>query len=293
MNQRLKQWVKDTSAQEIRKKHLFFLLPESNEASALKAKLSRIDHLLEHGLILKDSSTTTAGVSSISTECDPVFLKRTNNKGLKFTIKYLFRRGRAFRAAIAAEELRKIGIETPRVLGVGERRFGRILLASYLITETSTEYYPVNKLFKENNPPERLLEQFLEPGMAIAAKLHRAKICHGDLKLANFFVIAPNEDSDWNLGLWDLDAVTKYPNGIPKEKQIKELARIASSFFILADRDKTVPDSFFSVSNLVAKLLDAYKKADPGMPVPEVCEVAAFSKEHWLSRVSFYHNISE
>ncbi len=70
--------------------------------------------------VMKDSPTTKAGISLLPGTDIPIFWKRNNNKGLSFTLRYLFRPARVFRAASAAERFHAIGIATPRVLAAGE-----------------------------------------------------------------------------------------------------------------------------------------------------------------------------
>jgi GT2 family glycosyltransferase/tRNA A-37 threonylcarbamoyl transferase component Bud32 len=64
-----------------------------------------------------------------------IFLKRYNFKGLKDTIKNLFRKSRARRSFEAALMLGQAGIPTPPVVFACEKRICGILLESYIATE--------------------------------------------------------------------------------------------------------------------------------------------------------------
>jgi tRNA A-37 threonylcarbamoyl transferase component Bud32 len=82
--------------------------------------------------VLNDSKTTT--VKAGMYQAERIYLKRYNFKGLKDTLKNVFRTGRAFRSARAADMLAALGIDTPEVLFACEKRVAGVLLESYIAT---------------------------------------------------------------------------------------------------------------------------------------------------------------
>ena len=82
--------------------------------------------------VLNNSRTTTVKCGTYQGE--RIFLKRYNFKGLKDTIKNMFRTGRAFKSARAADMLEALGVDTPEVLFACEKRVAGVLLESYIAT---------------------------------------------------------------------------------------------------------------------------------------------------------------
>jgi len=159
---------------------------------------------------LKNSKTTTAGLYKTENESIPLFWKRNNNKGLKFTLKYLLRPARVFRAAKNALLFQSLNINTPEVYAVGETRKFRCLEFGYLITASCPNMKSIQELFENTNHLEPLLSEFSEYCGTTMARLHSNKVIHGDLKVCNFYY------HDGKYGIWDLDSVYVCPFRLPK-----------------------------------------------------------------------------
>lgn len=185
--------------------------------------LDRLDAVLEGASPLKNSRTTTAAVVPFP-GCGRVFLKRTNNKGLRFTLRYLFRRARAFRAAECSNALVRAGIETPAVLAVGEFRVaGFFLRAGYIVNEAKEDAENVHLLLARAAEPERMLARLIDRILPLLSRIHESGIVHGDFKLSNLYLTAGGQ-----AGTWDLDGGCVLHSPCRK-RMFADLVRLLSS----------------------------------------------------------------
>lgn len=247
---------------------VFFITPEGRDCVNPRL-LRRIDSCFERGVLLKDTRSTTAALAAVSHKGTPVFLKRTNNKGLIFSLKYLFRCSRVFRAARAAFRLDELGIRTPRVLLAGERRRGLILKAGYLVTTTAPEIHSVAWLLRETGAPEAVLESFLAYAAESTARLHAGGLEHGDLKTINFYFTG-QWGPETEYGIWDLDSVRCHKSGVPLERIEKELARVVFSTHLSAGNNPCFSKEICSPEYIAHRLTELYRQtAGPGVGKPE------------------------
>ena len=91
-----------------------------------------LDSMLKNGVSLKDSPTTTAALVRFPESDTEYFLKRNNNKGFRFTCRYLFRKARVFHAAEMAEVFENLKIRTPKAYMAAEKKTGLYLHAGYI-----------------------------------------------------------------------------------------------------------------------------------------------------------------
>lgn len=275
------EWIRRTGATVFRSGGAVFVVAAKYRDPEFLDLLRTFDSVLERSIILKDSPTTTAGLAAFSPDGQPVFLKRTNNKGLRFTLRYLFRPARAFRSARAASDLEELGLTTPAVLAAGERRTGPVLRAGYLVTASSDRVRGMEKIAAEvENPPE-MLDSFFSYAASAMAKIHGAGIIHGDLKISNFYCDGTWSPNEARYGIWDLDSIRRYPAGVPRRLIEKELGRLIASCLMTLDGDPRTPDSFFSPLRLARRLAELYVR-NPGIPLqPDAESVAGFARERW------------
>ncbi|PKL46850.1 MAG: lipopolysaccharide heptosyltransferase II [Planctomycetes bacterium HGW-Planctomycetes-1] len=113
-----------------------------------------------------------------------------------------------------AEELRKLGINTPRTIAFGEQWQELFEKRSFIITEK----IPDASSLEENLPLER--ENFIENLAAFVRKFHDTGFRHRDLYLCHIFC-----DSKTNFTLIDLNRVFK-PLLFSKKYLIKDLAQL-------------------------------------------------------------------
>jgi GT2 family glycosyltransferase/tRNA A-37 threonylcarbamoyl transferase component Bud32 len=113
----------------------------------------------------------------------PIFLKRYNFKGVKDTLKNLFRKGRAQHSFEAALMLEKSGIDTPHVLFACEKRFCGLLMESYIATAEVNAEDLVSYVHKNGSDQELIkrLGRFVR-------RLHEMGILHVDFKGENVMI---------------------------------------------------------------------------------------------------------
>ena len=267
----------------------FYVLP-GEDAGRVRALLRNFEAVQRNSNLLKDSRTTRAGIAPLGDSDDEViFWKRNNSKGFAFTLRYLFRPARVFRAAAAAFRLEELGVETPGVLAVGERRNGLVLQYGYLLTRSYHDMHSLQSLFRQAPDPEKLLDPFFASAGKMAALLHRHGLLHGDLKISNFYY-----RGSWcgcpRCGIWDLDSVRRCPSGPTLRMRAKELSRVISSILIQCDANTSADKRFFCPEALSERLLAGYAASSAGSAeIPSAGEVAAIARERWLREPGLVH----
>lgn len=272
----LRAWFDSPDLLRIQRDDLDFYLPPSARREDVVALLGHLDSALLGADLKKNSRNTNAGI--VWADGGPLFIKRNNNRGLHYSLRYLFRPARSFRAAAAALTLDAAGIPTPQVYGAGERRRGRQLKCAYLVTEALTGTLSLESLLEADPSPALLAD-----AGTLAADLHGAGVYHGDMKFTNLYRL------DDRLGVWDLDGVQLFSGPLPPERVCRELGRILSSFIIQTDQNPALPDSFFQLAPHAERLLEAYRvRAGQAPSREEVIEVAI---RRWLRRAPLRQRI--
>ena len=201
-----------------------FLISGDADADEFQNCIPQLDTLIRSGKILKDSKTSTAALCEIP-GCGFVFIKRTNQKGFRFILRYLFRSARAFRAAAIIRILSRNGIETPALTAVGEHRaFSLILQAGYLITECKQNAPEIYHIIVRMENPEQGLNELLPKASVLLAGIHKLNIVHGDYKLPNIYQL-----SDGTCGTWDLDGASVSGAPLSIRKRLIDLKRLLHS----------------------------------------------------------------
>ena len=209
----------------------------------MKRFLYSPDSFLDKGIILKDSRTTKAGIVEIDNR--KYFLKRYNNKGLIYTLKYFFRHSRPFKVLSVTQGIRKLSIPCPEVIAALSRRRLGILQASYLLTENLENIIPPEDYIRESIDHPDIYTKFQSHICAYLKKLHDAGIRHGDLKLSNIYC---RKDPDGlEFGLFDFDGTDFFNRPLSQNMRVKEYARLISSWIIISgninvpvDREKII-----------------------------------------------------
>ncbi len=223
-----KQWIRMTEAVCVQHGTYKFFVPQAAADQDLFRLLTGIDQNMMSGKKLKDSRTTTA---VLLTGSRPLFIKRTNNKDLQFTLRYLFRSARAFRAAYAAELFRRLDIPTPAVFAAGESRSGLILNCGYLVTEAVSNAGEIADLVASSPEPLAEIRRFFAAAGEMMQRLHEKHLIHGDLKIHNFYL------SGATYGIWDLDGVRSRSPLVMKRKITQELALLVASTRIALEQN--------------------------------------------------------
>lgn len=274
----LRAWFDSPDMLRIQRDDLDFYLPPSARRDDIVALLGRLDEALLASDLKKNTRNTNAGI--VRAAGGPLFIKRNNNRGLEYSLRYLFRPARTFRAAAAAQALRAAGVHTPRAYGAGERRRGRCLASCYLVTEALTGTASLETLLDADSR-----EPLLAEAGVLAAQLHAAGVYHGDMKFTNLYRL------DDRYGVWDLDGVRLFPGRPPGRLVLRELGRILSSFIIQTDQDSRLPDSFFRLAPHAERLLRAYRAHAEAAPARD--ELIAITIRRWLRRAPLRHRVDE
>jgi tRNA A-37 threonylcarbamoyl transferase component Bud32 len=182
--------------------------------------------------LVKDSRSTKAGITEF--EGRKIFIKRYNNKGIKYSLKYLFREARPLRCWRAAWLLENLEIPTPKPLAAIVCRNNGFLSSAYIINEYIEENIPALEYHDRLVEDKNFLAEFSKELMGYLATLHSNGIYHGDLKLSNVYCI-PNSTKG-SFGFWDLDGMKILAGALPEKVRNMELARLASSYVEIGRR---------------------------------------------------------
>ncbi len=210
---------------------------------------------LETGRILKDSRSVKAGIVCPD-GCPPLFIKRYNNKGFTYSLKYAFRQDKASRSFRSALSYMGTGVEFPLpIAAICEKRMG-VPVKSFLILESVENVVPTLDFFRISEVNPLIKNDYIAKIAELLSNIHGSGIMHGDSKLSNFYVSSENPDSGvFSIGIWDFDATTIFSTGLPNSKRIKELARTASSFCEISLRLGFCADT----GEIAGKLLEKYE----------------------------------
>jgi len=181
--------------------------------------------------IIKDSRSTKAGITTLS-DGTAVFIKRYNNKGLRYTLKYMFSSAKPFRTWKAAWHLEMNGIPTPRPLAATASRTAGVLTSAYLIAESVPGIISTIDFCKVMYESRRIQKLYAESIAATMSKMHDAGVYHGDTKLSNIFV-SKKQNGEFLFGFWDLDSVDIRSKPICENLRASEIGRTVSSFIEL------------------------------------------------------------
>ena len=255
-----------------------FALPPSPVRDYLAEHITGVDDMIRDGACMKTSVESSAAVCTLPGG-EKVFVKRNGNRGLVFSFRYFFVPARVFRAALAAERVREVGVATPRVFAAGENRRANVLLGGYLITEAVTDACDLMAYVEKRPDAPAGIPALIGEAARIAATLHDHGVYHGDLKLVNLYRTA----DDAPCGVWDLDSAQLFPGEVPHDLIVRELGRIVSSILIFAENNPAFPDDFFNLKRITYSLLDAYlAEAKTARPTP--FEIMDAARTRWLSR---------
>ena len=183
--------------------------------------------------VLKDSRTTFAGLIKLGGR--NFFLKKYNNKGLRHSLRYLFRLPRPLKAFRNSWLFTCCGVPVPETFAASCSWKAGLLDDGYIVCEFFTDSVPTLDFHKVLHNDDKLKNRFAETVMDYLAKLHENGLTHGDLKMSNIFV-RKKENGDYSFGFWDLDAARIGNGAVCTKERVMELARVISSFIEIAGR---------------------------------------------------------
>ncbi len=146
-----------------------------------------------------------------------------------------------------AERFGELGIPTPRVLAVAERRAGLSLRASYLVTEALTDVVPLDTLARSfQGPFEAGFLPRLELAGSLLRQLHDGGVVHNDPNLSNLYL-----EPGGSIGFWDLEPAHMPCWGVTRHGRLSDLACTLGTALKVLDENPS----------LEARSLDARKLA--------------------------------
>jgi hypothetical protein len=237
------------------------MVRRAEDGDPLRACLADLEGTLARARLHKDSRSTKAGTLVLA-DGREIFIKRYNRRGLRDTLRYLFRRARPFRAWAAAWACERHGIPTPRPLAAMVERHARILCSAWLVRLAVPHPVPTLTYAEQVLRQPRIRADFTTQVCVLMARMHAAGIVHGDLKLSNIY--ACRDDGGFRYGVWDLDGTTLVAAPADGSVRAAELARVVASLVDIAARlgRPVRPEP------LVDAFLAAYAEADGGAIAP-------------------------
>ena len=184
---------------------------------------------LPGAVMLKDSRTTCAACveMEIAGERKKLHVKRLNNKGFLYTLRYLFIRSRARRLFEKSVQVQERGISAPTPLAYLEERFFRILRRNFFISEFITDAQPLQVVWKETTAcTERL--SLIHSLADFIADLHKRGHFQRDMKASNILV---RRDNGFGFFVTDLDGARLFSE-VRRKHRVHDLARLNASFLL-------------------------------------------------------------
>jgi len=171
-----------------------------DEDAGLQAVLADPDAFIAKGKLFKTGGAAT--VAQVDLDGWPLLIKRYNIKNALHWFKRFWRPSRAWHSWVEGNRLDFLGISTPRLLAVIERRWLWLRGPAWLITELLPGEDIIARFqpYLDGCPPADELSALDR----LFSTLIRERISHGDLKGHNLF---------WEKGRWaliDLDAVQQH-----------------------------------------------------------------------------------
>ena len=185
---------------------------------------SRPVELLSSCAVVKDSRTTTVGSGKVCERA--IHVKRYNFQGLGYALKDLFRASRAQRAWIAGNScvMRGLSVATPVVYL--ERRRGRVLLESYLVSHT-VEGRNLTEIKAQRGRQFSDKRDWIDDLARFLARMHGRRVANRDLKTDNF-IVSRKRPERYDFFMVDFDGIEIGP--VSWRTGVKNLTRLESGF---------------------------------------------------------------
>ncbi|MCK5000786.1 MAG: hypothetical protein KAS23_14690 [Anaerohalosphaera sp.] len=123
-----------------------------------------------------------------------LYFKQYFCRSFKDTIKNMVRPGRAMRGLIGSAILTANGLKAPQTIAVGEMRYGPFLVKEFAVTLEAAGARDVYWWLSQKTDQR---SQFAEELGDTIGKMHKANICHGDLRPGNVMAMATGERFDF------------------------------------------------------------------------------------------------
>jgi len=233
-------------------------LRKDSECRSLEIALLRPEALFDRASrILKDSRSSKAAIADVP-GLGSVFVKRHNSKGLRYTLRHLFRQARAFRCWQSAWMLEQLGVPTPLPLAAVAFRKTLILKSSYIITKRIEGLLQAPETVSMLMASEETRNAFLKEAFKHLALMHDCGITHGDLKFSNIgAALAHDAKKPVFAGFIDLDSMKHCGHELDIPARTLELARLTASFIAISSASGAPKDKLFHCRNMVSLYEDA------------------------------------
>ena len=191
---------------------------------AFLSALSGPVELLSSCAVVKDSRTTTVGSGKVRERA--IHVKRYNFQGLGYALKDLFRASRAKRAWFAANSCVMRGLSVAGPVTYLERRRGRVLLESYLVSHT-VEGRSLTEIMAQRAGPFPERRDLIDGLARFLARMHRHQVANRDLKGDNLIVSTKGSERHVFF-IVDFDGVEIGP--VSWRTRVKNLTRLEREF---------------------------------------------------------------
>ena len=160
--------------------------------------------------------------------CENLYLKQFFCRSWWDFVKHLFRPSRARRAFSASLMLAEHGFCVPKVVALGEQRYGPVCTSNFLITCELDNASDLYACFDDNwqvQSPQVLRDKrrFIRALGETVGRMHGEGIFHGDLRAGNIF--AKRTDSGWQFFFLDNERTRKL-GLLPKRLRLKNLVQV-------------------------------------------------------------------
>ena len=158
-----------------------------------------------------------------------LYLKQYLHRSAWDILKHLFRPSRAERAFKASLMLIRNGLLSPKVIAVGELKYGLLCTRTFLVTREVDNARSVcdllaDDLCGDNHNIGAQKRSFICEFAHVVGRMHAVGIFHGDLRLGN--VLARKVDGGWEFFFLDNERTRKVAY-LPLHLRIKNLVQIS------------------------------------------------------------------
>jgi serine/threonine protein kinase len=190
-------------------------------------------HTNERAMLKQSSKSILTTHKSTKDIPLPVCVKGYRFMGSLYALKNILRKSRAMKSWIAGNSLMVRGVSTPMPQAILERKWGPLVLESFLITEWISGTTELNDYISglHNEKPiaigKKRKTDFIYSLARTIRKLHAMGVYHADLK-SNNILVQESGDAAWTFYFVDLDRV-KFRRFLSFRERANNLAQINAS----------------------------------------------------------------
>jgi len=205
---------------------------------------SRLDEIFAKGEVLRHSSQSYRIVTSVKTRLEgmpgEIFIKKVIRKSCVYSAHYLFRYAGSVRGAIAAERMRRSGVDIPPHLYIEEKRMGSFLESEYMVTDYLPNLRTLNQVLESEGDSESKLNGMIPALAEMMGKMHTVGVTHRDFNFDNIY-LRTDENGNECCGLCDFLDAKVYDGEIPDRYIFNEFWEILKSIYAVLSRKGVSP----------------------------------------------------